>query len=323
LNFDRIDKLLSEWQQKAAMVSQNLLELHDLKAYQQFSDLQVRQQLPSPLQEQINRAIEQVDRLFEYFDLMQDALEQAKDLRKQAGAFGAKEDLAAKIENLLTTEWIALTQQQVPLAQRGLVSPLINGDLLSLDRLLAIMINLFEQAVATFTEIERAEQELVSDLQNARKMLQELYDTHLITNQVYQESGLKCGETTPAPIDSTELTTVTDWLQNLETKFSRGLVQNVMIALQNWQHKTRQMLQAEQTTLDYHRGRLQLRSELRGRLLALKSKAVAKKRSEDPMLINIAEQAQALLHGRPTPLDRAADLVRQYERRLNGDVNTD
>ncbi len=320
MNFDQIDKLLHEWQQKTAMVSQNLLELHDMAAYQQFSDLQVRQQLPSPIQEQINGAIEQVDRLFEYFDLLRDALEQAKDLRKQAGSFGAKEDLLVKIDNLLTSEWIAIAQHQVPLAQRGLASPLTSGELLSLDRLLTIMINLFQQAVATFTEIERAEQELVIDLQNARKMLRELHEIHLITNQVYQESGLKCGETTPAPIDSLELNTVTDWLQNLETKFSRGLVQNVMIALQNWRNKTRLMLQADQATLDYHHGRLQLRSELRGRLLALKSKAVAKKRSEDPMLINIAEQAQALLHCRPTPLDRAADLVMQYERRLNGDI---
>jgi hypothetical protein len=322
LNFDRIDKLLHEWQQKAAMVSQNLLELHDMAAYQQFSDQKIRQQLPSPMQQQVNGAIEQVDRLFEYFDLMQDALAQAKDVRKQAGAFGAQDHILAKIEDLLTTEWIAVAQTQVPLAQRGLVSPLMNGDLFSLDRLLTIMTSLFQEAVATFTAIERAETELAQNLQTARTTLQELRDLHLMTSQVCQESGLKCGETHPVAIDPSELITLANWLQNLETKFSRGAVQNVMIALQNWQIKIRQLLQSEQATLDYHLGRLQLRLELRGRLLALKSKAVAKKRSEDPMLINIAEQAQALLHCRPTPLDRAADLVMQYERRLNGDVDT-
>jgi hypothetical protein len=44
LNFDQIDRLLNEWQQKAAMVSQNLLE-HDMSAYQRLSDIQVRQQM--------------------------------------------------------------------------------------------------------------------------------------------------------------------------------------------------------------------------------------------------------------------------------------
>jgi predicted translin family RNA/ssDNA-binding protein len=318
LNFDRIDRLLNEWQQKAAVVSQNLLELHDMSAYQQLSDLQVRQQLPSPIQQQVDQSIEQVDRLFEYFELLRDALAQAKDLRKQAGTFGS-DNLLPKIENLLTNEWIAINQQQTPLAQRGLLSPLMAGELLSLDRLLEIMTGLFEAAVATFTEIERAEQNLAQNLQTARHSLQEIQALHLMTSTTYQEAIEKCGESDQKLINPSEITTLADWLKNLETKFGQGSVQNVAIALQNWLVKAGQIRQATQDTLDYQRGRLQLRLELRGRLLALKSKAVAKSRSEDPILINIAQQAEALLHYRPTPIDVAADLVVQYERRLNSD----
>jgi hypothetical protein len=318
LNFDRIDKLLNEWQQKAAVVSQNLLELHDMSAYQRLSNIQVRQQLPSPIQQQVNEAIEQVDRLFEYFELLRDALAQAKDLRKQAGTFGS-DNLLPKIENLLTNEWIAINQQQTPLAQRGLLSPLMAGELLSLDRLLEIMTGLFEAAVATFTEIERAEQNLAQDLQTARHSLQEIQALHLMTSTTYQEAIEKCGESDQKLINPSEITTLADWLKNLETKFGQGSVQNVAIALQNWLVKAGQIRQTTQDTLDYQRGRLQLRLELRGRLLALKSKAVAKSRSEDPILINIAQQAEALLHRRPTPIDVAADLVVQYERRLNSD----
>jgi hypothetical protein len=321
LNFDRIDRLLNEWQQKAAMVSQNLLELHDMSAYQRLSDIQVRQQLPSPIQQQVNEAIEQVNRLFEYFELLRDALEQAKSLRKQASAFGG-DNLLPKIENLLTTEWIAINQQQIPLAQRGLVSPLVAGELLSLDRLLEIMTGLFQAAVATFTEIEQAEQNVAQDLQTARHSLQEIQALHLMTSTTYQEAIEKCGaeySTSSQLTDPAEITILADWLKNLETKFSQGAVQTVAIALQNWLVKAGQIRQATQDTLDYQRGRLQLRLELRGRLLALKSKAVAKSRSEDPILINIAQQAEALLHRRPTHIDVAADLVVQYERRLNSD----
>jgi hypothetical protein len=323
LNFDRIDKLLNEWQQKAAMVSQNLLELYELSAYQRLSDALMRQQLPSPMQQQVNEAIDQVDRLFEYFELLRDALEQAKDLRKQAGAFGAKDDLLPTIENLLINEWIVINQQQVPLAQRSLVSPLVAGEMLSLDRLLEIMTGLFEAAVATFTEIERAEQNVAQDLQTARQSLQEIQALHLMTSTTYQEAIEKCGETGQKLINPAEITTLADWLTNLETKFGQGSLQTVAIALQNWLVKAGQIRQEIQDTLDYQRGRLQLRLELRGRLLALKSKAVAKSRSEDPILINIAQQAEALLHRRPTPIDVAADLVVQYERRLNSDSEQD
>jgi hypothetical protein len=315
LNFDQIDKLLSEWQQKAGMVSQNLLDLHDMSVYQRLGAADIRQNLPEPMRHQVNEAIDQVDQLFEYFDLLRDALEQAKNLRKQAGAFGAQDRLVTKIEDLLTTQWIAIAQPQVPLAQRGLVSP--NGDFLSLDQLLVIMTRLFQEAVAIFTKIEQIEQNLEQDLQSACQILQDLHDLQLITSDVCQEAELKCGKAGENSIDPTELTTLVDWLQNLETKFSRGEIQTVAIALHNWLEKATKRLKMEQDTLDYHRGRLQLRLELRGRLLALKSKAVSKKRAEDPELINIAQQAETLLHRRPTPLDIAADLVVQYEQRLN------
>ena len=139
---------------------------------------------------------------------------------------------------------------------------------------------------------------------------------HSHTNQ---EASEKCGESEQKLINPAEITTLADWLQNLETKFSQGLVPIVAIALRNWLIKADQIQQEIQVVLDYQRGRLQLRRELRGRLLALKSKAVAKNRAEDPILIDIAQQAEALLHRCPTPIDVAADLVRQYERRLNGD----
>lgn len=318
MNFDRIDKLLNEWQQKAAMVSQNLLELYELSAYQRLSDALMRQQLPSPIQQQVNEAINQVDQLFEYFELLRDALEQAKDLRKQAGAFGAKDDLLPKIENLLTNEWIIMNQRQVPLAQRSLLSPLVAGEKLSLDRLLEIMTGLFQAAVTTFTKIEQAEQNVAQDLQAAHHSLQEIQALHLMTITTYQEAIEKCGASGQLT-DPAKITTLADWLKNLETKFSQGSIQTVAIALQNWLVKAGQTQQDIQDTLDHQRGRLQLRLELRGRLLALKSKAVAKNRSEDPILINIAQQAEALLHRRPTPIDVAADLVVQYEQRLNSD----
>ena len=59
------------------------------------------------------------------------------------------------------------------------------------------------------------------------------------------------------------------------------------------------------------------RQELRGRLEALQAKAAAKGKIEDETLTDIAQQAKKLLYSRPTPLAQAANLVEQYEKRLN------
>jgi hypothetical protein len=63
---------------------------------------------------------------------------------------------------------------------------------------------------------------------------------------------------------------------------------------------------------------LDLRRELRGRLSALKAKALARGVAEDSKLVPLAQKAAELLHARPTPIEEAAWLVSQYEARLNG-----
>jgi hypothetical protein len=75
---------------------------------------------------------------------------------------------------------------------------------------------------------------------------------------------------------------------------------------------------AEERAIAQNRAPLDLRRELRGRLSALKAKAVGRGVSEDPALVELAQRADDLLHARPTPIDEAAGLVGQYELRLNG-----
>ncbi len=63
------------------------------------------------------------------------------------------------------------------------------------------------------------------------------------------------------------------------------------------------------------------REDLRGLLRALQAKAGAKAAhgaALDPALPALARDAEQLLHAGPTPLDRAAALVTEYERRLAG-----
>jgi hypothetical protein len=61
---------------------------------------------------------------------------------------------------------------------------------------------------------------------------------------------------------------------------------------------------------------LETRSELRGRLDALKAKARAYGVAEDASVAGLARQAEELLYAQPTDVTRSATAVEAYERRL-------
>ena len=115
-----------------------------------------------------------------------------------------------------------------------------------------------------------------------------------------------------------ELDALSQWLTRLETKLAPGLVNPVIVGLDNWMKKAQEYMVSEQRAYTANSTLLDSRRELRGRLDALKAKALAKGLIEDAKLSDLAEQAKQLLYTRPTALDKAAELVSQYEKRLNG-----
>ncbi|MBD2195557.1 MULTISPECIES: hypothetical protein [Calothrix] len=114
-----------------------------------------------------------------------------------------------------------------------------------------------------------------------------------------------------------ELNALTQWLTRLETKLAEGLVNPVIIGLENWIDKAQAYIASEQQVFTANSALLANRQELRGRLDALQAKALAKGLIEDGKLSDIAAQAKQILYTRPTALDKAAELVSQYEKRLN------
>jgi hypothetical protein len=312
LKLDRIDKLLQDWQHKVGLVSQNLLELHDLDIYHRL--LPQRNQLDPTAQ----NALEQVDRLFEYFAILQNTLNQAQDLRSCATWSSDHADLTKKIDELLIAKSIVIATHQVPLSQRQIAGVQTHSQLWSLSQLFDEMTALWQTAVATLMMIEQAEQNLVQNLPTAHTLMTELHRLQQKSLTIYTESQAKCGVAPPHLLPDQEIQTLAEWLTNLQHKFNQNLLSPS--TLNNWQQKALQYQQTVQVIIESHQTRLQLRQELRGRLLALKAKAIAKQRAEDPKLIDIADRAHALLHQRPTPLDQAADLVTQYEQRLNNNL---
>ncbi|MBD6619337.1 hypothetical protein FNW02_26790 [Komarekiella sp. 'clone 1'] len=153
----------------------------------------------------------------------------------------------------------------------------------------------------------------------AHDLLQQLEELNSKSIAAFAESQEKVVDHSmlATPLTQVQIDALSQWLTRLETKLAEGLVNPVMVGLENLTIKTREYIALEKQTHIANSAPLETRRELRGRLDALKAKALARGLIEDVILAELAEKAKQLLHTRPTPLDKAAELVSKYEKRLN------
>jgi len=154
----------------------------------------------------------------------------------------------------------------------------------------------------------------------AHALLQQLGELHSKSLAAFTESQEKVVDHSmlETPLAQVQIDALSQWLTRLETKLAEGLVNPVMVGLENWTIKAKEYITLEKRACTVNSAPLKTRRELRGRLDALKAKALARGLIEDLCLAELAEQAKQLLYTRPTPLDQAAELVSRYEQRLNG-----
>jgi hypothetical protein len=106
------------------------------------------------------------------------------------------------------------------------------------------------------------------------------------------------------------------WLGRLEARKDDERAETIARGLENWRLALNKALEQSVQALQQERAPLETRSELRGRLDALKAKARVYGVAEDAALAGLAGQAEELLYARPTDLARSAAAVAAYERRL-------
>lgn len=153
-----IDQLLSDWKATIARVSQNLIDLQELPAYQRLTGNAgfPSMQLIGKTQAQVMPALEAMNSLFQHFDLLLTTCDRATSLRQQVPRFLGAEAKLQEIENLLLGRSIQLPAQQVPLAQRGLLSAAETTCTLSPNELLEAMAETFEVAKAAVLAVDHA-----------------------------------------------------------------------------------------------------------------------------------------------------------------------
>jgi hypothetical protein len=197
----------------------------------------------------------------------------------------------------------------------------IERDPLTVDRAftqeLMPSIDRTRQELATL-DLQR--QQLQAHLLIARENLLQLQQIDRDTISAHTESQSQIEHNLPllAPLPAQELAEMEKWLERLAAKFAAGTIAPVGVGLTNWKNKLQAYRHAAETALAANRLPLDTRQELRGRLDALCAKALAKNRVEDPALAALADRAHQVLYTSPTKLDLAIDLVRRYERDLNG-----
>lgn len=120
----------------------------------------------------------------------------------------------------------------------------------------------------------------------------------------------------PAPLPDQKSNALGDWLEVLQQKYAEGLLQPVAIGLQNWNIAAQNCVSDMQKVYAAVCAPVELRDELRGRMKALRAKALAFHLEEDAELMALAAEAETLLYTRPTAVDRALEMVTRYQNEL-------
>jgi hypothetical protein len=179
--------------------------------------------------------------------------------------------------------------------------------------------SLLAKAHQSLQQAEQQRNQLRTGLDSAYDKVKRLVDLNQQAIDAFRESQEKVVDhsTLCPPLSQEQIDALSQWLDRLEVKFSERMYSPVNVGLTNWNTKANALIAKEENTVYANRLPVITRQELRGRLDALKAKALAKGMVEDPILTDLSERAKHLLYTRPTPLAEASDLVRQYEKRLN------
>ncbi|MGE5655502.1 MAG: hypothetical protein ACM37W_02590 [Actinomycetota bacterium] len=171
----------------------------------------------------------------------------------------------------------------------------------------------------TLSVLVQQRNQIQNDLVTAHQLLNQLIELHRQAEIAFAESQEKVVDHSmlKTPLKPEQIDALSQWLARLEIKFSEGLLNPVRVGLENWTLKARESVATEEKAYAANQAPLDMRMELRGRLEALQAKALGRGLAEDAILSELAEAAKKLLYSRPTPLEQAADLITQYEKRLN------
>ncbi len=169
-------------------------------------------------------------------------------------------------------------------------------------------------------QLTTARQRVSEDVRAGQRLLAEVGQAHRQTTLTLAECKLKVqsepAAALPRPADDELIAALEPWLAKLAAEVAAGRWQPVRVGIERWNAAARQYLDADRESLHVSEMLLDQRRDLRGLLGALKAKAMANGRAEDPALAELEREANTLLAQRPTPLEPLRRVVADYQERL-------
>ncbi len=308
----QLDQQLETWKKRTDIISQALLQLHDLPIYQQLS-------AHPPADAKTQAILQEVQQLYEQFDQLLNVLQQARQYRDESAGLLSSNQGRAAAQRLLH-------QSSVPLVLASETRPSeaqIVDQTITPEAAIALLIRRCKTVNATLqqaqADLQQQAAQLRQNLAQAQRDLSQLETLNHSTQALRQEYEQKISTVDgPAPTPQPSLSALRQTLISLSQESTDAPAATARtLQLQQWKQQQQESQQSLESALLFYQERLNLRQELRGRLSALQAKAQAKQKIEDPALSQLAQKAERSLYSRPTSLKQAETLVQQYEQQLN------
>jgi len=390
----QIDEAIRFWKATLGAAAQNLLDVQSHPIYKRISAPDAN--LSGETASKAATAVRTLPYLLQCFDLLQQAVDKADELRQSMPTLFGTEEREKEITEILEGKSIHLPTVQVPLQQRSLLTSIENVDAIAPADLLAFMQSAFENVKQIVLQLDTAWEKLGSGIEQTAQRAKELLEQsqgldtadrnalndaihrlesvqqiasedplgastgalHEVSetvasvserieklarerrqveqalatarsllaklNEGHERAGAACTEArekTGFGIDfgiaDSKVAALRAWFERLSSTTMGASPSALLVGVRNWTSAAQQAIAAETSVVAEANKQLAMRSELRGRLDALRAKARAYALSEDHELLALAEQAKTLLYSRPTPMSEAAALVSAYEAKLN------
>jgi len=173
---------------------------------------------------------------------------------------------------------------------------------------------------ARVDQLSTARHRVSEAVQAAQRLCAEVCQAHRRAAEKFAECTLKVqsdpAAPAPRPADDELIAALEPWLARLAAEVAAGRWQPVRVGIERWNAAARQYLDADRESHHVSESLLDQRRDLRGLLGALKAKAAANGRAEDPALADLEREANTLLAQRPTPLEPLRVVVADYQERL-------
>lgn len=230
----------------------------------------------------------------------------------------ALDKLDAEAAALLTTKLPANLAEELTRVREEIVAvrPTSDADPLGADAWLARLAQRVAAVRDGLTANDREREQLRVALLDARGLLGRVSAVAAEATAAVAERVQKVDVDTPAAPATADVAALGPWLDRLTAVRDRGRHGAARIGLGRWTEAAARLLKRAEEARDAARAAVDRRRDLRGLLGALRAKAAALGRAEEPALVAMARHAEDLLRRRPTPLATAERVVTEYQRRL-------